>query len=299
MAIIVLSGGLGNQMFQYAFFLAKEKNGEKMYLNTYSLQKEGTHNGYELEKLFRINAPYASSFSVKIVRKLLIFQKKKGFHFLATLLLSLLRLSGINYIQEKGYAEFNKQYLNLGKDNTLYFGFWQSPKYFESINETIRNTFSFNKLNVSEKTNSLLKKIKETESISIHIRRGDYLSEQNKKIYSGICTRAYYHKALSFIEQEVKDPLYIVFSDDPEWSKRNFPLKNVVYADWNSGKNSWEDMFLMLNCKHNILANSTFSWWGAWLNAHPQKKVLAPAKFMNNYPTPDIYPPDWIIIDSV
>ncbi|GHS99681.1 alpha-1,2-fucosyltransferase [Bacteroidia bacterium] len=295
MEIIVFSGGLGNQLFQYAFYWMKKKTAADVEMNTYSIGREGLHNGFELERLFGIKSGNTSQI-VRLVRKILIFQKKKHFKIPSALLLNLVKLTGVKIIQEQGYSRFNPDYLKQRKGSVIYFGFWQSPLYFDAFQKEIRKVFSFDKLQLSGKSNALVTTIRSTESVSVHIRRGDFLAKDNKNI-NVPCDKAYYEKAISLITGKIKNPLFVFFSDDLDWVKENISLSNAVYVDWNSGINSWQDMYLMSECKHNIIANSTFSWWGAWLNANKEKTVIAPAKFVNNVETPDIYPENWIIVE--
>jgi hypothetical protein len=290
--IIAFSGGLGNQLFQYAFYLAKKKISPDVYINTYSIQRERCHNGFELERLFGIKSDN-SSLKVRLVRKLLIFKKKKNYKTISTILLEAVKLTGVKIIQEKGCSVYNPEYLQSYEGFVLYFGFWQSPRYFDSFQDEIRNTFSFDKLQLSKKSNALLTILQSVESVSIHIRRGDFLTKMNNVT----CDNAYYMKAISLINSKIENPYFVFFSDEPEWVKENFPSSNAVYVDWNRGIDSWQDMCLMSKCKHNIIANSTFSWWGAWLNENKEKIVIAPSEFIRNTKTPHIYPIDWIILD--
>jgi hypothetical protein len=293
--IIVFSGGLGNQMFQYAFYLAKKKAAPDVYINTYSIWREKIHNGFELDGLFGIKADN-SSIAVCIVRKLLIFKRKKYYKTISNTLLWLVKtFTKVIVIEEKGYSRINSEYLAAAshQGSVLYFGYWQSPLYFDSFRDEIRRRFTFDKQKLSAPSKQLLSVIRSLESVSIHIRRGDFLA---KDIDNAVCTKDYYREAVSLINSKVSNPYYVLFSDDPEWVKENIPLLNAVYVDWNRGVNSWEDLYLMSQCRHQIIANSTFSWWGAWLNSHEGKTVIAPAQFLKNEETPDIYPNDWTTI---
>lgn len=163
----------------------------------------------------------------------------------------------------------------------------------------MRNAFSFNLSCTSEKTQNTAKLIQRKNSISIHIRRGDYLNPANSSVFGNICTLSYYQKSIKWFNDSFQDISFFVFSDDITWVKENlqFPSE-VYYIDWNSGNNSWEDMCLMSLCKHNIVANSTFSWWGAWLNSNPEKLVLCPPKYTNSDNGIDLFPKTWIRINS-
>jgi hypothetical protein len=139
-----------------------------------------------------------------------------------------------------------------------------------------------------------LKNINTTTSVSIHIRRGDYLSSKFVDGFSNICTIDYYNRSIDKIKSNLDLPVFFVFSDDQEWVKQNIIIKNAFYLNHNIGKNSWQDMYLMSKCKHNIIANSSFSWWGAWLNSNNQKIVIAPKKWWNDFKQDDVVPETWV-----
>ena len=138
--------------------------------------------------------------------------------------------------------------------------------------------------------------MEEVDSVSLHIRRGDYLLPENRELFGGICTLDYYRRAIDYILDKVKNPFFFIFSNDIVWVKENMNISNSLFITWNSGKDSWQDMFLMSKCKHNIIANSTFSWWGAWLNKNPQKIVISPSRFFNVSNNSDIVPDTWTSI---
>jgi hypothetical protein len=200
----------------------------------------------------------------------------------------------IDIIIEKKCGTFSSDILCKRMNFCLYIGYWQSEKYFLSMKEEVLDTFSFEKLAKSQKTFSILDLIENTNSISVHVRRGDYLLEGEK--FGNICTTQYYDKAIEKIKKHIVSPLFFVFSNDMEWVRKNIQIPNPYYIDWNQGADSWQDMFLMSRCKHNIIANSTFSWWGAWLNQSPQKMVIAPSHLLNGIETPDWIPDTWITI---
>ena len=172
-------------------------------------------------------------------------------------------------------------------------GYWQSEKYFMDIKDKIREAFTFDDKNECDMAIKNL--ICSTESVAVHIRRGDYV---NNKLHGNICGVQYYKNAIAFIREKIKEPKFFVFSDDIEWCETNLNLEDAVMVRGNTGINSYLDMYFMSLCKHNIIANSTFSWWGAWLNANPYKKVAAPSQWFNlsNSPVGDIIPTEWEII---
>lgn len=271
MIIVRVTGGLGNQMFQYAMYKSLEKKGKLVKLDSksfYETKKE--HNGYELERIFDIkpNKPTKEDLEkfdennistlFKIKRKL--FGDKKFVY------------DTKEYVFNKDVYKLKNSYLN---------GYWQSIKYFEGIENDIKKDFRF-KNQLDNKNLEILNEIENSNSISIHIRRGDYMSPENYNMYGCIATPTYYKKAIKVIEEKIENPTFFVFSNDMDWVKKNIQINSrVFYIDINSGNGSYKDMQLMSNCKHNIIANSSFSWWGAWLNENKNKIVIAPKKWIN------------------
>jgi hypothetical protein len=298
MEVVVIAGGLGNQMFQYAFYLAKKRYNDAVVINDYWVCRNNDHSGYELDKLFGISAcqDFFVRNMVRIIRKLLIFNREKGFRKISSFLLSFINGCGIRIIIEKNQGTFNDDMLVKRKGLCFYVGYWQTEAYFLSIKNDILNTFSFDKTKISHRTFDILDLIENTNSISIHVRRGDFLSEENREKCGNICTPDYYNRAITEMEKQVESPVFFVFSDDIEWTKENISVPFPHYIDWNRGEDSWQDMFLMSRCKHNIIANSTFSWWGGWLNPSPHKIVIAPERIFNDTSTPDFIPENWIKI---
>ena len=271
MIIVRVTGGLGNQMFQYAMYKSLEKKGKLVKLDSkYKKKKKKEHNGYELERIFDIkpNKPTKEDLEkfdennistlFKIKRKL--FGDKKFVY------------DTKEYVFNKDVYKLKNSYLN---------GYWQSIKYFEGIENDIKKDFRF-KNQLDNKNLEILNEIENSNSISIHIRRGDYMSPENYNMYGCIATPTYYKKAIKVIEEKVENPTFFVFSNDMDWVKKNIQINSrVFYIDINSGNGSYKDMQLMSNCKHNIIANSSFSWWGAWLNENKNKIVIAPKKWIN------------------
>ena len=139
--------------------------------------------------------------------------------------------------------------------------------------------------------------IKNKNSVAIHIRRGDYLKNPKARCFHGILGEDYYKKSISYVKKTVKNPFFFIFSDEVELVKKTFFFfnkKNFIFIDTKSTIN---DLHLMSNCKHFIIANSTFSWWGAWLSKNKHKIILAPKKWVRaKISTPDIIPESWIKI---
>lgn len=177
-------------------------------------------------------------------------------------------------------------------------GYWQSEFYFSSIANILRNDFI---LKTSFDTNNqcMINKIKESEfnSVSLHIRRGDYVSNPQAANYHGVCSLSYYSSAVKYVTDRVTDPHFFIFSDDPEWVRENLKISHrVTLVDINGpGRGVW-DMALMMNCRHHVIANSSFSWWGAWLNPNSEKIVVAPKVWFTgaSHDTSDLIPHSWV-----
>jgi len=268
MKIVWIHGGLGNQMFQYAFYCYLKANYSDVKLDITKYEHDKCHHGFELEKVFNIKADLATLGEIELLKN-----------------------SNKTFVQEKQY-NYDKKILNL-KGDRYYKGLWQTEKYFKSITAKIRKEFEF-KEPLLGKNAITVDKITAQNSLSLHIRRGDYLTSD---VHKGISNIRYYIKAIDLLKKRVKNPFLYIFSDDIDWVKQNFRFSlPSIYVDWNQGKNSYRDMQLMSLCKHNIIANSTFSWWGAWLNKNDQKKVIAPAKWFNYdfVNTNDVVPKEWL-----
>lgn len=274
--IITSMGGLGNQMFQYAFFLGLKDllPNNSIY---FSPQEKPAHY-CSIEQVFSIGNKY-------------ILPEKIKQH------IQQIPQSYIHIIKENQDFVFQKMENNWPLIS-IYSGYWQTEQYFKQIKPLIKEVFKFNTNQLNKKSRQIEKLIRSNISISIHIRRGDYLTEKNQTIYGNVCTPDYYKEAISRIQVILhqEDLHYFIFSDDPEWIKKNIKLRNATVIDWNTGVDSWQDMYLMSICNHNIIANSTFSWWGAWLNEHENPIIIAPYRWLNIKFSPDILPKEWIKI---
>ncbi len=186
-------------------------------------------------------------------------------------------------------SSFDTKLFNDIDDNTDLYGYFQTEKYFKNIENEIRKDFIF-KDEIYEKSIEFIKNINSENICSIHIRRGDYLNLQH---FHGLCTPEYYLKCISNYKDN-KTWKFLIFSDDIKWCRQRFIHERYIFSENNS---NFVDLCLMSMCKHNIIANSSFSWWGAWLNTNKDKKVYAPAKWYNaNIDTQDLYCEDWVKI---
>jgi hypothetical protein len=204
------------------------------------------------------------------------------------------RNASIRYVKERHF-HFDPEILAL-PDNVYLDGNWQSEKYFRSIEKIIREDFTLSE-EPDYLNQQMIDKIRNCEAVSLHIRRGDYVSNPETTAYHGICSEEYYRGAVSKLENYVKNPHFFVFSDDPSWVKEKLDIRHsTTIVDFNGSEKDYEDMRLMSLCKHHIIANSSFSWWGAWLSNNPQKIVVAPKQWFNkpDINTQDLIPDTWI-----
>ena len=276
MIAVKLIGGLGNQMFQYALGRHLSiKNNCDLYMDI---------NEFETYKLHKYSLQH---FQIKENFLKLEDVPKKSFFY---------RFKFINtgVTQEREF-NFSKNILDTKAPNYLE-GFWQSELYFNEIRETLLKDFEVEKP-LTGKNLEVFEEIKGVESISLHIRRGDYVSNQQTNSFHGTCSLNYYKRALDYISDEKPDDLNIfAFSDDPQWVKENLKTEIPIrFVDHNDADTNFEDLRLMSLCKNNIIANSTFSWWGAWLNQNSEKIVIAPQRWFNNdkVDTSDVVPNSW------
>lgn len=281
MKIVQIIGGLGNQMFQYACYKALEKDFTEVKADLNGFKTYKVHNGFEIENIFDIKLNKISSFSSELhTSKSWLFRKIRR----------LLNLKG-SYKEETNLFSFDPDMFSNPK-NKYYSGYWQNEKYFIAAEKEIRQAFQF-KLPADQKNQETLKQIREKNSISIHVRRGDYIKDP---LLGGLCDQTYYQKAIQLITSKTTSIQFFIFSDDIDWCKQNLPVEGAEFVSWNKGDSSYIDMQLMSTCKHHIIANSSFSWWGAWLNENPDKIVIGPKKWMNNtsFDTSTLLPATWI-----
>jgi hypothetical protein len=284
MVISKISGGLGNQLFQYAAgkSLAILRN-TQLSLDTSYFEEDGLRN-FELHSFnidLKIADPnlienfIARSVAGKIRDRLLPIQFKK--------------------VYKEPSFHFDKNFFNAPSDVYLK-GYWQSEKYFSPVKEIIKTDLRI-KPGIIEKVKLFGNEVANSTSVAVHIRRADYTKDVQKE-YHGILGKDYYENAIQRISKKTKDARFYFFSDSINWVKENLVIPDPVYVSGEITNNHFEDLYLMSQCNHNIIANSSFSWWGAWLNSHPGKIVIAPKNWFNKGPkdTYDLYPEDWIIL---
>lgn len=288
MIIIRMTGGLGNQMFQYALYLKLRAMGKEVKMDDFT-EYEGRearplslwafgieYDRASREELCRMTDGFMDPVS-RIRRKL--FGRKS-----------------LEYMEKD--CNFDPEILN--RDPAYLTGYFQSEKYFADIEEKVRRAFCFSERiwegipsQLLERIRSYEQQIKTAMAVSVHIRRGDYL--QNEEAYGGICTEQYYKTAIEYVRKRQQDASFFVFTNDPdyagEWILKNFgqEKERFVLIEGTQEENGYLDLYLMSLCRHHILANSSFSWWGAYLNPSREKMVIVPHKWFGNQECRDIY----------
>ena len=289
MKIINFKGGLGNQMFQYAFLLAHTQYHptDEYLMDISSYIDNKSHNGFELCRRFNIDTNIAEPDDLIPVKRHI----KKNFLYRIQL-----KTIGPQY-QVFLEKDFSKFYPNVLRTDKFYYdGYWQCHKYFDSISDEIKKTFTFEE-KLDDMSSALREDMRSNPySVSVHVRRGDYLKSP---LYEGICDMQYYLDAINWISSRLSshEMAFYVFSNDIDWCKQNlaktFGNNKFIYVTHNTGDNSYRDMQLMSSCHHNIIANSSFSWWAAYLNDTPNNLIIAPQKWTNSKMDYKIQMDDW------
>jgi hypothetical protein len=290
MIVVRLMGGLGNQMFQYALGcrLAHDRSAPlKVDLSWFREAPNiagDTVREFALDK-WNVNAleatvadlarfPLSSSLSHRIARRIPLFSRR--------------------VITERTFG-FDCGVFSA--PSTAYLrGYWQSPKYFGDIDSILRADFTMKAPPCSHATD-FQEEAAKVGAVSLHIRRGDYVLNPETNAFHGICTTEYYEQAAALVAERIEAPRFLVFTDDPAWAKKNLKLDwPTVFVEHRPSCLPHNDIWLMSLCSHHIIANSSFSWWGAWLGTNPQKMVIAPAQWFRNedIDTTDLFPEGWI-----
>lgn len=288
MIVVKLIGGLGNQMFQYAVarHLA-EKRKATLKLDILEFENYKLHK-YSLGH-FNIRERLASAEEIAFLTRPpggVVKRKVRRILRMPELLAS-------THIREKKDFHFEPGILSL-PDGVYLDGHWQSEKYFSDIRSIILEEFTV-KHPQRGRDEQLAALMTSCDSVSIHIRRGDYVSDPKTNKLIGTCSLNYYHRCVDRLSRFVKTPHFFIFSDDPKWVRENLKLSPATFVDHNDAETNYEDLRLMSQCKHNIIANSSFSWWGAWLNPRKDKLIFAPKRWFadDGFDTTDVIPDGW------
>ena len=293
MIIVCLKGGLGNQMFQYAAarrLASLHKVSLKLDLSWFGDDLSGvTPRSYALDPFF-IHAEPATY--QEIAR---LYEPQAG--RIRRLLNSINPRYRKTHIRGQNF-HFDPDILQL-PDNIILDGYWQSEKYFSNIDSVIRSDFTV-RAEPEGRNREVAAVINESNAVSIHLRRGDYVSDAKNVARYWVCSNDYYMRAIKLVTEQVERPHFFVFSDDPDWVREHFIMPHpMTLVDHNGPDQAHEELRLMSHCSHHIIANSSFSWWGAWLNPRPDKIVIAPLRWFNDptIDTSDLMPATWLRIN--
>lgn len=288
MIIIKLTGGLGNQMFQYALGLVCiENNLGQVKLDISGYEHVAKHTPDTLRQFdlgaFQISIPVATKSEIVHIKYPLGIISK-GYRFI------------VKKVFRKYFMDYHPEIFTDINGNKYFDGFFQSEKYFSKMAPKVRKEFTLQKSFIDEDTLKFTALINQSDSISLHIRRGDVANNPTTNKYHGLCPISYYKTAMKFMSEKAPHHHFFIFSDDIAWVKENLQIPFPHTYVSGNGLMSQQELHLMSKCKHNIIANSTFSWWGAWLNQNPDKIVIAPKKWTNKIPDPhpNIIPETWI-----
>lgn len=290
MIVVQLIGGLGNQMFQYALGRSlADKNSTKLELDLSwfgNIENVNTKRQYELD-CYPIRTELTDAAKLNLIEP---GQQPTNRSLVG-------RLFGQKPLTV--YSEpdpgFHAEILNL-PDNVYLKGYWQNENYFINIRQKLLKEFVPKQL--SDYSKKMIKKIKSQPAVSLHIRRGDYANNPLTNKFHGLAPIDYYVKALDYIRDQTSELQLFIFSDDIAWCQQNLPFtKTAAFVDGNPADRGYEDMYLMRLCNHNVIANSSFSWWGAWLNESPSKIIVAPKVWFQDKTANqamDNIPKDWV-----
>lgn len=296
--MVNIIGGLGNQMFQYAFAYSISKKTNQAFelditdfntywhpykldaywhlyqLNAFQIEGNFTSRRIKLKKINLLN---------KVIGRLKIIKRK---------------LLTKGYYQEL-HHNFDKNVFNI-QGNTYFVGYWQSERYFKEYRGELLKQFML-KSPLQAQSQKYKKEILSSNAVSLHVRRGDYVENESINAFHGTCPLRYYQKSVKRITQSISEAYFYIFSDDLTWAEDNFDfIKNKIFVKLSKDVPDCEEMHLMSLCRHNIIANSSFSWWGAWLNNNPEKIVIAPKKWFSdekmNKQAKDIVCDSWVKI---
>jgi len=297
MVITKISYGLANQMFQYAAARAlAARNNQALGLdlaffdNSAETDSKQSHESYQLD-IFEGPAKYQPLDNEYLKQLTQKYKDNIVYRALNILSKQILNQPLYTYCWEKNFLKFDSL-IKKSYGKTIYLnGYFQNEDYFEDAKALIKDDFIFKKELIDIVNTNLGIQMKQENSVSIHIRRGDYVGKRF------IPSLGYYKSAIDLIVQKVDNPIFYVFSDDSEWAAKNVEAPGQVhYVVHNTQENSYKDLYLMSKCMHNIIANSSFSWWGAWLNSNAHKIVITPAQWLpeSGVMASDIVPTSWI-----
>ena len=274
---VKFNGGLGNQLFQYANAISHLKKNDLLFFDIRNYENDYLGRQFSILKFDIKGKKLTNSYLIKIFSegtKLNIFFSKLGL---------------VKIIRENGFF-YDLSIQHKIKSFTIFEGFWQTEKYFMQVRNKLLSEFI--PLNIP----SLPSVFVEANTVAVHVRRTDYISN----IRYGFLGKVYYIKAIEFMKNELENPTFIFFSDDLKWCEENFKGANLFFFKDSQWNEDFEQLYLISKCNHQIIANSSFSWWGAWLNNYAQKIVVRPSVPFNDVALlyENYYPDDWVSINN-
>ncbi len=308
MIAVQLSGGLGNQMFEYALYLKLKSLGKEVKIDDFTCYGEG-ERALQLS-VFGIRCREDAAVDYPVSAKAngsgrgaadgqpcgaLLYDRLTRQEYIGLTDSDLRlhhrirrKLTGRKSLSYREYSvNFDAEVLR--REPALLLGCFQTERYFADIKGQVREAYRFRGLTLSERMRDYERRIGECPSVGVHIRRGDYLDPRYSALYTGICDDSYYERAIGRMRALVPGAKFFFFSNDTEWVKGHYDGPDFVTVEGNGEDSGYTDMYLMSRCRHSIIANSSFSWWGAWLNANPQKRVIAPKGWLNRVAADEAY----------
>lgn len=287
---IVMQGGLGNQLFQWAFglYLQRQYPDAEVWLDGWTYRYDAYHQGIEIQKLFVTEQ--AESFARINASRRLLGRFKSLRPLVSGAIAVYYRLCGFHTIYDTQLAEeASLKRLVWDNEHLSFGGYFQQAMYAKAVEDELKSRY---RPTLTPRNRDLLDgRLKNRTLVAVHIRRGDYL---NIPDYGVLENLSYYHLAIAYMQNRVAHPYFLIFSDDPTWVKANLMLEDCTVVDWNVGDESFQDLVLMSECHHQIIANSSFSWWAAFMNKHPEKLIIAPKRWFAHKTSDCIVPAEWI-----
>ncbi|WP_439489756.1 alpha-1,2-fucosyltransferase [Algoriphagus sp.] len=285
-------GGLGNQMFQYALKIALQSSGARSRISFRDFFVYQHHHGFEL--------PLAFQLQLSVQERVKYWLLTNGKHLWKSKIVRKALHAGF-YLKSRVFEKCVQEKQEFVADSSIFqirdsrlIGTWQATGYFTSHEAEIRKQFKFN-VPTDRKNLELMEEIRLNNSVAVHIRRGDYTKEEWRHSHMVFKNLSYYYNAIELFSDKMDSPIFYFFSDDVDWVKSNFKGQNFRFIDHNKNASSYMDMYLMSLCQGFIIANSTFSWWAAWLSDTPNKQVVMPQTWIKGAYTPGVFQEGWII----
>ena len=297
MKIIKLKGGLGNQMFQYAFAKYVEKSCNEKTILDFTAYAELLNDEIRKPRLLKFNLSSSLADDEQIKQVTLLKHEGNSLSFQYKVKVFLDAVFNPKYYFEWKRGNFIPM-LKI-RECSYFDGYWQSLDYIEPIKEQLVREFTPN-YELSVKAKSQIIEMQTQNSVFVGIRKGDYTADESARKHYGVITNSYYLKAMELIASKVKNPVFHIFSNDIEWCKKNLYFKNykVVFRDKEMQTNDFEELMIMSSCKHAIISNSTFNWWGAYLIKNPNKEIVCPLRWFNDDTAINLIPADWNKIEA-